>query len=280
MNELIYNLAVWLDETEWSRMLHESYYMYNWVESTHVLTLMVSLGMLFLIDLRMLGLALPDVPASRIAERLNVPMLIGFAVMFITGILLFYAVPVRTSQSLWFRIKMALLVACAVNAFLFHTSDPSYTFMLVLATNRPGDLDAAVLDRVDEAVEIPLPDEGAREKLLHLYFAMAFDRPAPSTRLGRLLDRILKRFRAPDVCIALDRKRAIRALAKKTEGYSGRECSKLMLSVQGAVYATERRASGELVLDDELWHRTVRWKLEEVKPRAAKAVADLRVAVE
>ena len=172
-------------------------------------------------------------------------------------------------------------VGCPAPAILlFHTSDPSYTFMLVLATNRPGDLDAAVLDRVDEAVEIPLPDEGAREKLLHLYFAMAFDRPAPSTRLGRLLDKLLKRFRAPDVCIALDRKRAIRALAKKTEGYSGRECSKLMLSVQGAVYATERRASGELVLDDELWHRTVRWKLEEVKPRAAKAVADLRVAVE
>ena len=120
MNELIYELAVWLDDTQWSTMLHESYYMYNWVESTHVLTLMVSLGMLFLIDLRMLGLALSDVPASRLAERLNAPMLIGFAMMFITGILLFYAVPVRTSQSLWFRIKMVLLVACAVNAFLFH----------------------------------------------------------------------------------------------------------------------------------------------------------------
>ena len=72
----------------------------------------------------------------------------------------------------------------ALNAFLFHTSDPSYAFMLVLATNRPGDLDAAVLDRVDEAVEIPLPDEGAREKLLHLYFAMAFD---PSGELGEFL---------------------------------------------------------------------------------------------
>lgn len=101
-------------------MLHESYYMYNWVESTHVLTLMVSLGMLFLIDLRMLGYALPDVPASKIADRLNIPMLIGFTVMFITGILLFYAVPIRTSQSLWFRIKMVLLVACAINAYLFH----------------------------------------------------------------------------------------------------------------------------------------------------------------
>ena len=120
MNELIYNFAVWLDDTAYSAMLHESYYMYNWVESTHVLTLMVSLGMLFLIDLRMLGYAFPDVPASKIAERLNVPMLIGFTVMFVTGILLFYAVPVRSSQSVWFRIKMVLLVACAVNAFLFH----------------------------------------------------------------------------------------------------------------------------------------------------------------
>jgi len=120
VNELIYNFAVWLDDTAYSAMLHESYYMYNWVESTHVLTLMVSLGMLFLIDLRMLGYAFPDVPASKIAERLNVPMLIGFTVMFVTGILLFYAVPVRSSQSVWFRIKMVLLVACAVNAFLFH----------------------------------------------------------------------------------------------------------------------------------------------------------------
>tara|TARA_Y100000814_G_scaffold110787_2_gene78315 strand:- start:10345 stop:10836 length:492 start_codon:yes stop_codon:yes gene_type:complete len=94
--------------------------MYNWVESTHVLTLMVSLGMLFLIDLRMLGYAFPDVPASKIAERLNVPMLIGFTVMFVTGILLFYAVPVRSAQSVWFRIKIVLLVACAINAYLFH----------------------------------------------------------------------------------------------------------------------------------------------------------------
>ena len=103
INELVYNIAVWLDDTQWSTMLHESYYMYNWVESTHVLTLMLSLGMLFLIDLRMLGYALPDMPASRLAERLNIPMLIGFTVMFITGILLFYALPVRPSQSLWFR---------------------------------------------------------------------------------------------------------------------------------------------------------------------------------
>lgn len=120
MNQLIYNFAVWLDTHTWSTQLHESYYMYNWVEATHVLTLMLSLGMLFLIDLRMLGLALPNIPAGTVASRLQLPMLLGFSVMMITGLLLFYAIPVRTSQSLWFRIKVVLLVAAAVNAWLFH----------------------------------------------------------------------------------------------------------------------------------------------------------------
>jgi uncharacterized membrane protein SirB2 len=120
LNQLIYNFAAWLDTQSWSTQLHESFYMYNWVESTHVLALMISLGMLFLIDLRMLGLALTDIPATTIARHLNVPMLIGFGVMVATGLLLFYAIPVRTAQSLWFRIKLVLLLAAAVNAWLFH----------------------------------------------------------------------------------------------------------------------------------------------------------------
>jgi hypothetical protein len=120
LNQLIYNFAVWVDNQSWSTQLHESYYVYNWVESTHVLTLILSLGMLFLIDLRMLGLAFTEVPASTLARRLNLPMLIGFSVMIVTGVLLFYAIPVRTAQSLWFRLKLVLLVAAAVNAWLFH----------------------------------------------------------------------------------------------------------------------------------------------------------------
>lgn len=120
MNELLYNFAVWLDTHELSTRLHESYYMYNWIESTHVLTLMLCLGMLFLIDLRMLGLAMTNVPATSIASRLNKPMLIGFTIMVITGITLFYAVPVRNTQSIWLRIKVVLLIGAAVNAYLFH----------------------------------------------------------------------------------------------------------------------------------------------------------------
>lgn len=120
LNQLIYDFALWLDANQWSTMLHESYYMYSWIETTHVLSLIPSLGILIFIDLRMLGLALPQVPASVIARRLQWPMFIGFGLMVITGLLLFYAIPVRTAQSVWFRFKLILLFGAAINALVFH----------------------------------------------------------------------------------------------------------------------------------------------------------------
>ena len=36
LNEFLYNIAVMLDDMRLSTLLHESYYMYNWVESTPV----------------------------------------------------------------------------------------------------------------------------------------------------------------------------------------------------------------------------------------------------
>lgn len=119
-NQLVYDFALWLDASRWSTLLHESIYMYSWVESTHVLSLILSLGMLFFIDLRMLGMALPQVPASVIARRLRLPMLIGFGLTLVTGLLLFYAIPVRSAQSVWFRIKVVLLLGAAINAAVFH----------------------------------------------------------------------------------------------------------------------------------------------------------------
>jgi SpoVK/Ycf46/Vps4 family AAA+-type ATPase len=37
-----------------------------------------------------------------------------------------------------------------LNTILYHTGSQSRVFMLVLATNRPEDLDEALLDRMDE----------------------------------------------------------------------------------------------------------------------------------
>ncbi len=57
----------------------------------------------------------------------------------------------------------------ALNAALFRTGDQSRDFAVVLATNRPADLDPAVLDRMDEALEFPLPGLAERRRILQIY---------------------------------------------------------------------------------------------------------------
>jgi hypothetical protein len=94
--------------------------MYPLVESAHVLTLCVFLGLAVMWDLRLLGITLTKVPMSQLKRRLGSWMTGGFIVMVITGVLLFYAVPVRSYQSIWFRMKAAALVFAGLNAFVFH----------------------------------------------------------------------------------------------------------------------------------------------------------------
>jgi hypothetical protein len=112
----------WLAATPGSTALHESLFMYPLVESVHVLTLCLFVGMSTMLDLRLLGLALRRVPLTDIANRLFPWMFVGFAVMVITGVLLFYAIPVRSYQSIWFRMKVVLLICAGLNAWIFHAT--------------------------------------------------------------------------------------------------------------------------------------------------------------
>jgi Family of unknown function (DUF6644) len=111
----------WLADTPGSIALHESLFMYPLVESAHVLTLCLFLGMAVLFDLRLLGLTMTSVPISAIKRRLGPWMVAGFVVMVVTGTLLFYAIPVRSYQSIWFRAKAVALVLAGLNAFVFHS---------------------------------------------------------------------------------------------------------------------------------------------------------------
>jgi hypothetical protein len=109
----------WLAQTRGSIALHESVYIYPLVESAHVLTLCVFVGMSVLFDLRLLGLLLPQVRVSEIAARLMPWMKVGFTVMVITGVLLFYAIPVRSFQNIFFRLKLIALALAGLNAWIF-----------------------------------------------------------------------------------------------------------------------------------------------------------------
>lgn len=112
--------AEWLDSHPWSTALHESLHMYPIVESTHVLSLMVFVGTLFIVDFRLLGIAFRNMPVSELTSRILPWTTLGFVVIVSTGLMLFYAIPVRTYHSIWFRFKVVLIVAAGINAWLFH----------------------------------------------------------------------------------------------------------------------------------------------------------------
>jgi len=94
--------------------------MYPLVESVHVLTLCLFVGLAAVVDLRLLGLMLRRVPVSELAARLLPFIAAGFVVMIATGSLLFYAIPVRSFHNVFFRVKMIMLVMAGLNAWVFH----------------------------------------------------------------------------------------------------------------------------------------------------------------
>jgi hypothetical protein len=110
----------WLAATEWSIALHESQYAYAIIESIHVWALCLFVGFAVLLDLRLVGALLRDVPISDMAKRLLPWTKAGFVVMVISGALLFYAIPLRTYLNIFFRIKAVLLILAGLNAFVFH----------------------------------------------------------------------------------------------------------------------------------------------------------------
>ena len=106
----------------------------------------------------------------------------------------------------------------ALNALLCRTGEASTRLMLVLATNRPGDLDAAVLDRTDESLLLDLPDAAGRRALCAAYFEKYVKRAGAGAAI--VVD-------AAITAAALD------AIADRLDGFSGRSIPKPFLPAQG-----------------------------------------------
>ena len=111
----------WLADTPWSVDLHESQYAYSIIESIHVWTMAVFFGSVAMFDLRLLGLTMRGVPVSEVVGRLQPWTIAAFVIMVISGTLLFFAIPLRSYQNIFFRGKMLLLLLAGLNVWIFHS---------------------------------------------------------------------------------------------------------------------------------------------------------------
>lgn len=112
----------WLENTDWARALSESGYAYPLVEGSHVMALALSVGAVLWFDLRLLGWTMRDDRVSEVFAQVRPWMLLGFAVMLVTGVLLFATRATDAYESPFFRLKLALLVFGALNIVVFHST--------------------------------------------------------------------------------------------------------------------------------------------------------------
>lgn len=117
---MIRGFLEWLGNTPWSIRLLESYYVWPLIETTHVLTIALFVGTAMMMDLRLLGVSFGGVPASEFTGRMLRWTRAGFALMVVTGLLIFYSAPIRYYHNVFFRLKVLLLVVSGLNIWLFH----------------------------------------------------------------------------------------------------------------------------------------------------------------
>lgn len=112
----IIDLCHWLQDTPWATAFRESTLMFPLVEGSHIMALSLSVGLIMILDLRLLGLAFRAEPVSRIMRVVAPWMLTGFTIMMMTGLILFASQAEKAYGNTFFRLKMLMLVAAGLNA--------------------------------------------------------------------------------------------------------------------------------------------------------------------
>ena len=109
-----------IDSTAFSTGIRESVWLFPIIETVHLLGIALSAGTILFVDLRLLGLGMKRARLSDVLEQLQPWTLAAFLLMAVTGTLLFLSEAVKCYHSVFFRVKIAMLVLAALNAALFH----------------------------------------------------------------------------------------------------------------------------------------------------------------
>src|ERR1700730_6686431 len=110
----------WLQTTPVANAIAENEILFPWIESVHVLAIVLVIGTISIVDLRLLGVASLDLTVRRLMRDV-IPYTWGaFAVAVITGALMFSSDAVHYAHNFFFRGKLVLLALAGLNMAVFH----------------------------------------------------------------------------------------------------------------------------------------------------------------
>ena len=117
----MHDILVGLQNTGFATAIREGVSLFPWIESVHVLAIVLVVGTISIIDMRLLGLPAHRRGVRRLMKEV-LPLTWGaFLVAVISGFLLFSSAAVKYAALWAFQAKMLLLVAAGLNMLFFHT---------------------------------------------------------------------------------------------------------------------------------------------------------------
>ena len=130
------SLCEWLQQNSTGTAIRESQWVFPIIEATHLMSLAASVGTIVFVDLRLIGAGMRRQPVTDVIEQLQPWTLGGFAMMFLTGGLLFWSEPLKCYHSGFFNAKLILLALLGINALVFHAN----VYRRVAAWNKAADV--------------------------------------------------------------------------------------------------------------------------------------------
>jgi hypothetical protein len=116
----IQSLIEYIDALPFSEVMRSHETLFPWVESVHVLAITCVVGVITLVDLRLIGWSMRELPASRLLKQ-TLPLVWGaFAIALVTGSMMFMAHAVDYSANVYIYGKFSLLALAGLNMIGFH----------------------------------------------------------------------------------------------------------------------------------------------------------------
>jgi hypothetical protein len=112
-------LAEALEDSSVGSTIAGSRLLFPIIEGTHLISLALAVGLIFLTDLRLLGIFLRHVPLENLLRQLRPYVLTGIVLVFISGALLVWAEAPEVIFTPSFPIKMILIGVGGINALYF-----------------------------------------------------------------------------------------------------------------------------------------------------------------
>ncbi|MEO8050263.1 MAG: DUF6644 family protein [Acidobacteriota bacterium] len=132
------SLFQWLQSTEIATALRESALVYPIVMSFHLTGMALFGGLIFLTDLRILGIAMRDTSVTDVVSQFRPWKRAGLALVAGCGIMLAWSKAEFYYHNPYFWAKMTLLTLVGVHAFAFRKSVYNNTAALDRAPVMPG----------------------------------------------------------------------------------------------------------------------------------------------